>query len=330
MSALVDLADLFFYAKMIAMKCLFLFFMLVVVSAATPSRVTWDSEVFLGASDVQYAVMRTHHDTLGSYYADESKTYFDEYSLESGKRIASTLLKTHRVSIDVDDSSNVTVTNTPENKELKLAEILTKYNVSLAPKAMPEWGSRLQWGTQGIRLDDSAEVTPIYSAELKEKYDLEQHKLESDELLGVISQIVVERGAVFLTLAIDYSNGGDDGGGMSSKVVYIPAAKAKRLLDWTLKEEIYLQAGKFETKEDAQVFAKNLTQVSDLNKIYYPNIQIWSKAGNSDNLVYLVVLGNAKGQIQNDRVEKLNQTLKVHLVPVSSEPLLDRFPLEDE
>jgi hypothetical protein len=309
------------------MKSLFLLFLLVMVGQATPSRVTWDTEVLLGTDAKEYAVLRTYHDTLGSYYADESKTYLDEFSKESGERIRSTLLYSRKISIDAADESNISETRTAENKELKLADVLAKYNVSLVPKVMPKWSDRLQWNMQGICLDDSAHVFPIYSHELKEKYGLEQDQSPEDGLLGEITEIVVEEGAVFLTLSIDYSYGGDDGGGMSSKVVYLSATKAKRLLDWTKKDEMYLQVGNFETEAAAREAAQKLTKLSEVKKVYYPDIQIWSKSLPRDQMTYLVVLGDAKQRIMNDGVEKLNGALEVNLVPTSSKNFRDRFPV---
>jgi len=309
------------------MKSLFLLFLLVVVGQATPSRVTWETEALLGADTKEYAVLRTYNDTLGSYYADESKTYLDEFSKESGERIRSTLLYSRNRSIDVDDGTNISETRTAENKELKLADVLAKYNVSLVPKVMPKWSDRLQWNRLGICLDDSAHVYPIYSHELKEKYGLEQDQSPEDGLLGEITEIVVEEGAVFLTLSIDYSYGGDDGGGIRSKVVYLSATKAKRLLDWTKKDEMYLQVGNFETEAAAREAAQKLVKLSEVKKVYYPDIQIWSKWLPTDKTSYLVVLGDAKRRIMNDKVEKLNGVLEVNLVPTSSNNFRDRFPV---
>lgn len=317
-------ANLFYCA---AMKILFLSFLLAMLGQATPSRVAWETEVLLGTDAKGYAVMRTYNDTLGSYYADESKTYLDEFSKESGVRIRSTLLYSRKISIDVDDPHNISETRTAEDKELKLADVLAKYNVSLVPKVMPKWSDRLQWNSQGICLDDSAHVYPIYSHELKEKYGLEQYQSPEDGLLGEITEIVVEEGAVFLTLSIDNYNGGDDGGGIRSKVVYLSATKAKRLLDWTKKDEMYLQVGNFETEAAAREAAQKLTKASEVKKVYYPDIQIWSKWLPTDQMTYLVVLGDAKKRIMNDRVEKLNGAFEVNLVPISSKNFRDRFPL---
>ena len=131
---------------------------------------------------------------------------------------------------------------------------------------------------------------------------MEQYQSPEDGLLGEITEIVVEEGAVFLTLSIDNYNGGDDGGGIRSKVVYLSATKAKRLLDWTKKDEMYLQVGNFETEAAAREAAQKLTKTSEAKMVYYPDIQIWSKWLPTDQMTYLVVLGDDKKRIINDRV----------------------------
>jgi len=64
------------------MKQLLLALGLILVSATfvlgTPDRVLDIEEDFLGSNAEAFAILRTEHDNLGSYYADRVKRYLDE------------------------------------------------------------------------------------------------------------------------------------------------------------------------------------------------------------------------------------------------------------
>lgn len=278
-----------------------LFFGLSSAGSATPNQRVTVTERMLGSDDDAFAVLRTEHDNLGSHYAWKERTYLIERTMDGSGTEKRTLLSEVSGQVDMDHQDPRTpppvhLETLSRDDSVSLADVLLRYPDSEArPWSDAERKRILAAPAVGLRLDDRLDLIAGSRVE-REVFD----GIEPSagwELAGIHWQ----GRCLFASLSKEMPEGAPD-----TRIVGFGEELAAQVRAHLDREEIYLRAGVFESRDEAIAKATEWRKRQEEEKIR-PAVEweVWSRrlpTGKTDHVVVVKRSGEWIASGNSDRV----------------------------
>lgn len=283
------------------------------VSTASPNHRVTITERLLGTDGKAFSVIRTESDNNGSYYSTNTKVHLIERSADSQEAAKTTLLSETVTVVDATHNDPVipppvTTSVKYQDQELRLADILLKY-----PMATPvPWGeekrARLVFhANAGVSLDNrvrlagTREIAAVFGEALK---------------LGEwrIADVFEQGPGLFLVLEIEAPEGAPE-----SRVLGIGPEQVKQVRAHLAREEIYLSAGAFPTREEAVKAIAGWKATGKSSAIM--EWEIWSRDLPTTKTDHVVVLPRIREMLSGGWAKRVEEETGIRFEAIPS----DRF-----
>lgn len=288
---------------------------------ATPDHVVSVTERFLGSNATGFVVIRVENDNLGSYYSSRTTTWLDEIPKTSDGRetVKSTRLLEVIRSVDVDHNDP----NTPpavsekihhQDTSLTLAAVLQNYPVLLGPAWSPEQLAKLEVHQVG-GIYFNRKVSLVHGTFVHERLFGGRH----DDVEWRLGEVAEDANCIYLKLSI-----GNDSG-PETRIVCVPPETTKQQRDQAAAQPVYLVAGKFESREEAEQTARAILTKARGLKVPAFQLEIWSLEDGTMKTKYVIADASSTYRIGIGGISKLEEALEIRLTPMSSERFIEKF-----
>lgn len=288
--------------------------------AATPDHSVSVTERVLGSNSTGFAVLRTEHDNMCSYYSSRVTTWLDEIPKTPNGReqMKSTLLLDVTRSRDSNHSdpntpAPVTETINSQNATLSLASVLQRYPGQLQQAWTPEQIAKLEIDPNA-GISYNGKLVFIHGSAIGEKIFGGRHGGEP----WALDEVAEDADSIYLRLSVGQDEGPE------SRIVCVPPAITKRQRDQADAQPVYLTTGKFDTRDEAIQAARTLVEKAREKKFsdFFP--EIWSLMDGDSTSKYVVAERFSTQMIKNGRLSEIESTLEIRLTPMSSDRFIER------
>ncbi len=306
-------------------QLLLVFTGMIAVVHGTPDRVLDIEEQLLASNENGFVILRTVHDSLGSYYSSETTTYLDEYEKKPGsgeelvmdnvaRSLKSTTLLAIRSEVDPDSPrGKPLVTHSIKEKasEIDLVNLLTKYPQRARLWNKEDFAKLMSWKTSDGDLYSAAKcflmsdhvTSLILHTERRSDYSIDEVREDSNSIF------------------IRVTAGGDDEGRQTRWICLLPD-KTRQIRAHLQIKPFYFMLGRFKALEAAREKAKQIAKDIESkkeSKAYTNDLEIWTvRDSNSTSMSYCIVLASGMGEPGPTEFEKMRGIYGADLAPVHS------------
>ncbi|MDB6079284.1 MAG: hypothetical protein JWO82_3031 [Akkermansiaceae bacterium] len=275
------------------------------VAKASPDFQFSVEERLIGVGDSSWIVLRTEDSNMSSYYRSSRKTFLEERSRTDGKTIKSTLLLdtiTH-TAVDSGDSSlpaPASQETIAKDREISLADVIER-----CPLASPVDLDQKQFAllsaspSSGVRIRSLYLISPNYIADL-----FGEQLAQVDWKLAAAME---DHHAVYLRFVKEIEEVGS-----VSRIVCLSPALTEQVKAHLQLPEICLQAGIFDTKDEA------INSAKELKKKANRPFQVWSRMGPYLKPVWMLIDSYSSDTISDNKVDSLETETDAHFIAVPS------------
>ena len=292
-----------------------LFIFLGGLADASPNRLVRVKERLLGTDGTAYAVLRTEFDNCGSYLERNTKVYFIERFPDGSTPEKSTLLSEIQSNLDgTHNNPNVLPTTRVVTRDdnLSLTEALLRYPLSEAETWDATKLARLSSDpASGISLDGRVRVAS--GPEIEELFS---GPSEKDQ--WKISEAFEQGGCVFLSLEMAMTEDGPQ-----TRLLGLGRNLSDQVNAHLEKEDIYLSAGSFGTREEALERVK-AWKADEKMQVTYLKWEVWSRRLPTDKTDYVLVLAGTREMLEGERSKRIEEKIGIKFEAVSSERFIER------
>lgn len=288
------------------------------VSTASPNHRVTITERLLGTDGKTFSVIRTESDNRGSYYSTNTKVHLIERSADTQEAAKTTLLSETATVVDANHNHPVnpppvTTSVKYQDQELRLADILLKYPMATPVPWDEEKRARLVFhANAGVSLDNrvrlagTREIATVFGEALK----LGEWRIAD----------VFEQGAgLFLVLEIEAPEGAPE-----SRVLGIGPEQVKQVRAHLSREEIYLSAGAFPTREEAvkAIAGWKAAGKSSGNMTW----EIWSRDLPTTKTDHVVVLPRTREMLSGGWSKRIEEEAGIRFEAIPSDRFVNWSP----
>lgn len=288
------------------------------VSTASPNHRVTITERLLGTDGKTFSVIRTESDNRGSYYSTNTKVHLIERSADTQEAAKTTLLSETATVVDATHNHPVnpppvTTSVKYQDQELRLADILLKYPMATPVPWDEEKRARLVFhANAGVSLDNrvrlagTREIATVFGEALK----LGEWRIAD----------VFEQGAgLFLVLEIEAPEGAPE-----SRVLGIGPEQVKQVRAHLSREEIYLSAGAFPTREEAvkAIAGWKAAGKSSGNMTW----EIWSRDLPTTKTDHVVVLPRTREMLSGGWSKRIEEEAGIRFEAIPSDRFVNWSP----
>lgn len=297
-----------------------IFFLFVGTASATPDRWITTSERLLGSNGETYAILRTEHDNRGSYYISRTKVFLIERSAAGTAEDKSVLVSETETVVDAahnDPKTPPPVTTTVISRDdgPSLADTLLRFPISASEPWTETAFARLSaHPASGISLD--GRVRLANPNQLKELFGTTAAEGEW-KLTGALEQGPF----LFFTLETDPTEAGTE-----TRILGVGADLAEQARAHLKREDIYLSAGSFATREEALAALEAWVPERDRLPTLQP-WEIWSRQLPTGRIDYVLVLERTKEMLDGDWAKRIETELGIRFEAISSSQFQQWFPV---
>ncbi len=282
------------------------------VALGTPDREVKVEESVLGSNPEGYVTLRTEVDNLGSYYKSRTKRSLVEYSKSQadakydgalGAEIKSEILLDVTTSFDAsksgpDYTASKSVTVNTKNEKIILADLLSKF-----PDQSRRWNekemARLTCeSTAGIYI---GHINIAWGGWIKERFCGNPN----EKLEWKLNEVSEDANGIYFSVSSDEHG---------QRIVSIPPNKTTQVRDQINKQPVYLIAGKFKSRDEADDLGRKL--IEKTKGKFVP--EIWTYKSQEDKVIYALADSNSTDHLNGDHYESLEALSGVHFTAMSS------------
>lgn len=287
------------------------------VALATPPQVVRTDERLLGENDDAFAVIRRESDNLGSYYARRTRVSLEERSKSTGQTLKAVLLADYTDATDAEHEDpatppKVTTTVAVQDETVKLGELLVRYALVAEAPTRSELRDR-------IRIEEDQKI--LFDGHLTMIQGSIANGVFREELARIpvaLEEIRDAGKSIYLKLSKE-----EEEGDSQTCWVCVPPLVTAQVRAHESREEIYLSAGSFSTREEALQKAGEWKA----KKVGEFDPEVWSTAGSGNQRAYHVVLRGSMDLIRRQKFEEIGSALGLVLKPVSSKSFREWTPV---
>ncbi len=299
-----------------------LFLCLVGITKGTPSQAVAVDEQPAGSNHVEYAILRTETDNLGSNYDYRRKIWLDEFTKSAANAPGEprrTLLMDVSYAVDVDHTDRNSPPNVKEtqhllNPDLAWATVLQRYTQRTWKRWTPEQMAKLTVDpVAGIRFNDRLLLISgddiqgrVFGGRLSEtNWTLEEVSEDSNSLYFRLGKVLED-------------------GDHEFRIAAISTALSKQVADQAILKPLYLVAGRFDSPEEALQEVRALQARAFEQKSYGFHPEVWSVWEPTDRIVHVIAQANSMQLIESGRMKSLEKALGIEWVPTTSTHFQER------
>ena len=287
---------------------------LIISSWGTPDRSVAVTERIIGANATGFAILRTESDNRGSYYIVEEKRYLDVYEKVNedpdgvlAKRTASTLLL---------DTSITTIDGLSKSVNARDATVLLADLLQTYPNSPVAWSadqfSKLESDpTGGIEVNSKSVV---WGGSIKEFF----RRGRNDDLGWRLDEVMQDENCLFLKVSAYLV---DDA--REQYWVCLSPERTRFVKAHLERQELYISAGSFASKEEALEKAKGF---SGMKSRFSP--EVWTIKKAAGEVGYLLVDTNSTENLRKGRFAAMEEALGVDLEIIPSKRFENLIPVE--